>query len=196
MAMIAITASFFGRQQLAFFALAVTGFFMLFWQPNYLFDVGFQLSFMATAGIIVLKPVLEKISLISVNNPLREDLFTTLSAQITTLPILLSTFGNVGILSLLANILVLWTVPILMLLGSLAVLVGLFIPILGQALLLLTIPFLFFFEQVIAFLGKPNLVIQMELFPWAILVGYYLLLGSGILMFTRKKKVVYTQEET
>lgn len=56
-----------------------------------------------------------------------EDIKTTISAQLGTLPILLGVFGKVGLWSVIVNALVLWTIPIVMTLGSLAVLTGIFL---------------------------------------------------------------------
>jgi competence protein ComEC len=184
MAIIAFTASFFGRQTLAVLALFATGFVMLLWRPSYLFDVGFQLSFVATLGILIIGQVLGKLERLGA---LAEDFKTTLSAQLATFPILLGAFGSIGVLSLVVNVVVLWTVPILMLLGVVAVVVGLVFPLLGKALLLLSFPFLFFFEVVIKAFGSIGWVITVESWPWQLSVGYYLLLGA--LTIGLKKRV-------
>lgn len=183
MAIIAFTASFLGRQNLAVLALIVTGLVMLLWSPAFLFDVGFQLSFLATLGILLLKPLFSDLAKIKW---VGEDLVTTLTAQVATTPILLGTFGTIGILSILVNVLVLWTVPILMLLGSLGVLLGLFFAPLGKVLVILCLPFLLFFEKVVSFFGGLNWNLTIESFPWQMAVGYYLLLGSMILIKSKK----------
>ncbi len=183
MAIIAFAASFFGRQQFAVFSLFVTGCVMLLWQPSFLFDVGFQLSCLSTLGILVIKPWL----------PLRklggfgEDIGTTIAAQIATFPVLLGVFGRVGVLSVLVNALVLWTVPILMLLGSLAVLFGLIFVPLGKLFLFLSLPFLLFFEQIVSFFGSFGWNVEVTSFPWQLSLGYYLLLGSLVLIAQKRK---------
>ncbi|HSA84100.1 MAG TPA: ComEC/Rec2 family competence protein [Patescibacteria group bacterium] len=194
MAMIAITASFFGRQNLALFALFVTGFVLLFWSPAFLWDVGFQLSFMATLGILLINSRL--------NFPLRqgfagqgfaffaEDLKTTLSAQAGTLPILLGTFGSVGVLSVLVNVLILWTVPILMVLGVLGVVIGLIFAPIGKIIIFLTIPFLWFFETAVSFFGGFGLNFVVDEFPWQLTVGYYFVLSSFLVWMSRKQRIM------
>ncbi len=180
MAIIAFTASFFGRQNLAIIGLFSTGAGMLLYDPGFIFDVGFQLSFMATLGILLLKPMIDAIKGFERVKALREDFSTTLAAQLATFPILLGTFGMFGILSVLVNVLVLWTVPLLMLLGSLAVIVGLVVPLIGQFLLLLCLPFLLFFETIVSFFGSLGWNLSVESFPWQLAVGYYLVLGAVV----------------
>jgi ComEC/Rec2-related protein len=180
MAIIAFTASFLGRQNLALFALFLAGTGMLLWSPSFLFDVGFQLSFMATLGILLVNPRLKWFEKWS---SFGEDVKTTLSAQIGTLPILLGTFGSVGVLSILVNVLILWTVPILMLLGTLGVVGGIMFAPLGKLFLLLSLPFLLLFEKVVSFFGSFNLNFTMETFPWALGVGYYLIIAALLLRF-------------
>lgn len=183
MAILVFSASFFGRQAFATFVLFLAATLMLLWQPNFLFDVGFQLSVMATLGILLLKPLFEKLPRLGL---IQEDLTTTLAAQIATLPILLGTFRTIGLLSVLVNILVLWTVPILMMLGSLAVLSGLFIPLVGQGLLLLSLPFLLFFQYVISFFGSLDLNLELTTFLWQFGVAYYFFIAVVIWMLRKK----------
>lgn len=184
MALIAFIASFLGRQNLAMFALFLTATGMLFWSPTFLFDVGFQLSFMATLGILLISPRLgwlEKLGTFG------EDLKTTLSAQITTLPILLGTFGSVGVLGILVNVLILWTIPILMLLGTLGVITGLIFAPVGKLILFLSLPFLLFFENVVTFFGGFHFNFVMEEFPWELGVGYYLIVGALLIGLRNQK---------
>jgi ComEC/Rec2-related protein len=182
MALIAFAASFLGRQKLGIWALCVTGYVMLLWQPNFIIDVGFQLSFMATLGILLLNT---RLGFISRLGPLAEDIKTTISAEIATLPILLSTFGQVGVFSLVVNALVLWTVPILMFLGSVAVIVGLCIPQLGSLFLLLSLPFLLYFEWIVNVFGSLGWNITIDSFPGQLVLGYYLVLGAYLFLGRR-----------
>jgi len=183
MAIIAFTASFLGRQNLALFALFLAGIGMLFVSPGFLFDVGFQLSFMATLGILLVNPRLNWFNRLG---SFGEDVKTTLSAQIATLPVLLSTFGSVGVLGILVNVLILWTVPILMVLGTVGVLAGLIFAPLGKIILFLSLPFLLFFEKVVTFFGGFQLNFTIESFPWPLAVGYYLVVAA--IVFSRSTR--------
>jgi len=127
--------------------------FILVW------DTGFQLSFLATLGLVYVSPVLKQIfeSRVGVNNetpplslPLKEgetaklDMFkiifcnevliSTLSAIIATLPFMLFTFGRISVVAPIANVLVLWIIPWLMLLGFVAIVVSFIFYPLGQVI--------------------------------------------------------------
>src|SRR6266568_103378 len=184
MGLLAFGAGLLGRQNIAMFGLFVSGYLLLLWQPNFLFDVGFQLSFMATLGIVFLKPLLDQllVPLGKIGELSGETVTTTLAAQLGTLPILLSVFGQFGLLSVLVNALVLWTVPLVMLFGSLAAIVGLLFAPLGQVFLYPAYPFLFFFETIVSFFGNSNLVIHSLPLPPVIWIGYYLLLAAWVLL--------------
>jgi competence protein ComEC len=189
MGLLAFGAALLGRQHFGVIALLVSGYLLLLWQPNYLLDVGFQLSFMATLGILFLKPLLDQPleKLGKLGELGGETVTTTVAAQLGTLPILLSVFGQFGLLSILVNAIVLWTIPYIMVIGSIAAIIGLLFPWLGQLLLYPANPFLFYFESLVTFFGKSGWVIHSGPLPPAVWIGYYLLLGSLVLL--QKKKL-------
>ena len=96
--------------------------FVLFW------DAGFQLSFIATLGLVYISPRLENLFKTKIKNNflnvLSITIATTLAAIVATLPLILYQFGRLSIVAPLANLLILWAVPILMLLGFLAVVIS------------------------------------------------------------------------
>lgn len=94
---------------------------MLFINPSLLrFDIGFQLSFFATAGILFLTPIMqEKLQWIGWES-LREILVTTFAAQLGVLPILVWNFGGISLISPITNVFVLPVIPLAMLFGFLA----------------------------------------------------------------------------
>ena len=99
------------------------------------FDVGFQLSFLATLGLIYIAPLLkEKLKKIPEFWNFKENFAATLSAQLAVLPVILYNFGNFSILSLPANVLILPAVPITMFFGFLSGASGLALPGLGEFL--------------------------------------------------------------
>ena len=173
MGCLAFGAQLFGRQYIAVYALCVSIFFMLFTSPQLAFDIGFQLSVMATLGIILLSPLLPK-------NKLFADSNTTLSAQVFTLPILLGTFGQYGLLSILVNALVLWTIPPLMILGGVGAIIGLIFEPVGKLLILLAVPFLWFFEKVVTYFGSLQWNLTLHTLSHLLIMGYYLLLVSVV----------------
>lgn len=102
-------------------AIVLAGFVMVFQNPKVLvFDVGFQLSFLALLGIIYLRPALVKFFRITKEPGFlssRDNLLTTASAQLMVAPLLISNFGNFSLTSLFANIIVLEFIPVTMGLG-------------------------------------------------------------------------------
>ncbi|MDP3954593.1 MAG: ComEC/Rec2 family competence protein [bacterium] len=114
-------------------SIAFAGALMVFANPLVLrFDVGFQLSFMATLGLIYLAPLIEPyFKKIPAKYALRETAVMTISAQLMVLPLLIFYFKNISLVSLPANILILPMVPFNMLLGFITGLAGIATPFLG-----------------------------------------------------------------
>ncbi len=113
MASISILGKATGRVYLALRALGVVATLMLLWNPYLLlFDVGFQLSVIATWGLITLSPIVASyLGFVSERLGLKEILSATLATQIAVLPLLLYQSGTFSVVSLPANILSLVVVP-------------------------------------------------------------------------------------
>jgi len=182
MALIAFSAGILGRQNIVFISIFITGYLMLFIKPVLLTDISFQLSFLSTLGILLIQPFL----------PLKqfpvigEDLRTTLSAQIATVPVMFGMFGSYGLLSVLVNALILWTVPLLMALGSLAIILGYIFEPLAKLLLFLALPFLLYFEKIVSYFGALDWTLGIETFPVPMVVGYYFILSAVIISLHKK----------
>lgn len=115
MAIIALIGIATGRTYDAGRALFVAGFLMVLENPNVLiFDPSFQLSFLATLGLIYLSPIIS--ARLGKWKPagIRELLAQTLSTQIVVLPLLVYLSGAVSIVALPVNLLVLPSVPFAM----------------------------------------------------------------------------------
>ncbi|MEX1063948.1 MAG: ComEC/Rec2 family competence protein [Candidatus Paceibacterota bacterium] len=115
-------------------AIALTAAVMIFLNPRILrHDIGFQLSFMATLGLIYAAPIIEKYSKRLPNIfSFRETLVATGSAQLLVLPLLLFYFNNLSLVSLPTNILILPVIPFAMLTGFISGIAGMILPFLGQ----------------------------------------------------------------
>ena len=133
MVTVSLLALALGRQNAGLNALSLAAGLMVAWWPLQLWDVGFQLSVAATAGLIWLAPVLEG-WLGRVPEGLRADLAVALAAQAMTMPIIAANFHQVSFISPLANLAVLWAVPWLMLFGALAAGVAMILPAAGSVL--------------------------------------------------------------
>ena len=91
--------SLLNRSRQSLNTLAIAAVVMLFVNPLSLWDVGFQLSFMAVLGIVLLSPRRRLNGLLSM-------LWVTVSAQIGVAPLILYYFGRFSCYFLLANVLV------------------------------------------------------------------------------------------
>lgn len=127
MALLVILAKSMGRNSEAIKLLFLAGFIMLIFNPMLLvYDASFQLSFLATLGLLVLSPKIE--SLIKYGDfkifNFKEILGATLSTQIFVFPLILYLMGEISIISPLVNILVLVLIPLSMLLGVVTILIS------------------------------------------------------------------------
>ena len=139
MASFSFLALLLGRRTLAWWSLILSVFFLLLINPQYIFDIGFQLSFLATAGILWFSPPLKKLFRF-LPVIIHESWCMTLSAQIATLPVLLFTFHRFQPLSPFVNAALLWTVPWITSLGMVSLFLGLIWYPLGQGIAYLIYP--------------------------------------------------------
>lgn len=128
MASLLLTAQFFGRTNNLMRTLLFAGSLMVFINPYLLiYDIGFQFSFMATLGLVLIAPRFE--SFISdgfTKFGAREYLIATIATQIAVLPLLLYHIGEVSLVAIIVNVLVLPLVPFSMLVTFMAGAIGLF----------------------------------------------------------------------
>ncbi|HET7091366.1 MAG TPA: ComEC/Rec2 family competence protein, partial [Anaerolineae bacterium] len=137
-------ANYLGRQATALNSLFIAAILMTLLDPFTLGDVGFQLSFAATLGLVLYTRPLQNAAergLARWTGPerakktagvLSDAVIVTLAAQITTLPILVVTFRQISLLTLIVNALVLPAQTGVMLFGGLAMLAGMVFLPLGQ----------------------------------------------------------------
>jgi competence protein ComEC len=116
MAGLILMAQFIGRQYHMLRALCLAGALMVLIEPHILaFDIGFQLSFMATLGLVLVAPQFETImGYVPTTFGVREFLIATLATQIAVLPLLMYHIGEVSLIAVLVNILILPLVPVAM----------------------------------------------------------------------------------
>ncbi len=183
MAVMIFIGQLFGRETNPGKFLLLTAMVMLLINPLILFDIGFQLSFAATAGLVYIHPLLStKLTVLSKIPVLGEGLLVTLAAQLATLPILLVNFGQFSWLSPLVNALVLPLIPMLMVFGFVIAFLSFFSTFLAQVISWFTWPFLSWFVKVVEFFGSLSWAsweIGKISYWWALF--YYLVLMSFLL---------------
>ena len=198
MALIAILARFLGRPNDALRFLFVAGFLMLLWNPLLLFyDPSFQLSFMATLGLILFSPFIYSFISNSKLNKfipekfgLREIVSATIAVQFFVLPLLIRMSGFVSVVSFIANPLVLPLVPWAMAFGALTGALGI-LPFVGQIVSWPAGMISYFISQIIIGVTElganlPFATLQTGTISfWFILVWY---LGYGVLYRKLKER--------
>jgi competence protein ComEC len=185
MALFVLIAQMFGRQSYSWFILCITVWIMLLIDPLLITNVGFQLSVGATVGIISIKPLLDRIFLKSFI--LKDDFSTTIAAQLATLPILFGVFGSFSPLSILVNLLVLWTVPIIMILGLFSSIGALLHESLAIPFLYSAYPFLVYFLTVIEITRPYVLPLSLSDFNIYLTISYYAFIASLYIFFNKRR---------
>jgi competence protein ComEC len=168
--------------------IALTAFLMVLFNPKILvFDIGFQLSFLALLGIIYLAPALKNFLLFRVEGGLlnwRENLIITTAAQLAVLPVLVINFGYFSLFSLLANILILEFIPLTMFLGFAVGLIAFWSKILARLLGWFTNLFLSYEIFLINFFGSFDVALLK--INWLLVILYYLAILVFILHYNNQ----------
>lgn len=189
MAILVIIAHATGRTYAITHALILAGFLMILENPKILvFDSSFQLSFVATVGLIHLAPQIERyFKWLPERWHLRELATATIATQLFVLPMILYKMGQLSLVALPVNLLVLPVIPVTMLFGFLA---GVF----GFLSTFLSLPFAWIANALLSyelfivelFAQIPFASVSVQLFPLWAAVGVYV--GYGILLWNLYKK--------
>ena len=123
MGILYVVAQQAGRPGHGVTALFASAWVMTLWNPGTLQDLGFQLSFAATLGMLLFVPVWTE-SLARWPRFFSESLSATLSSQLLTWPLLALSFRQFSLVVPLANLLGCPSLAPLMLLGTLTLFLG------------------------------------------------------------------------
>ena len=189
MGTVTFAAAFLGRERDGGIALVLTAAVMLLADPRYVFDVGWQLSFTATAGILFGFPILKRyitkwFDVLPL--ALGDELAVTLSAQLATLPLIVFHFGSLSWISPLVNVLVAPVVPVLMVWGGLVAVVGLVWRGLAQIVAWGAWVFLTYFVWVVEAFGRWFGAVEVGRVSPFWVMGYYLILSWLIWQIKKK----------
>jgi len=169
-----------GKERTGWWVLLLTAGLMLLYNPHWLFNISFQLSFLATFGVVVVAPILLE-SLQKVPQILRQDLAVTLAAQALVLPVIVYNFHQLSLVGVLANIFVLWTIPLVMVAGFFFLGVGLVSTFLGQLVGLVPAVLLTYFIYIVDLFAKlPGAGLEIGETSVIFWLGYYLLIVAGV----------------
>ncbi|MFA6554385.1 MAG: ComEC/Rec2 family competence protein [Candidatus Paceibacterota bacterium] len=193
MASIALFADIIRRDYSVIHALMFAGLLMLVQNPMILLhDPSFQLSFLATLGLIILAgPIEKRLTFITERFGIRGIVASTIATQIFVSPYILYMMGQISIIGMLVNILVLPFIPVTMLFVFITGIVGMFwLPlaqVFGWASHLLLSYELFMVNNFARF---PFASLQVEAFSFWWVVGFYVVFAGVYLrrkIFTRFK---------
>ncbi len=201
MATVGVVARQSGRKVHGPTSLATSVWVMSLINPYILWDVGFQLSFAATLGLILYtKPLSQGVQRLFERRigatlatrlvaMLDDSLIVTLAAQLTTTPILVGRFHRFSLVSLVSNFLILPAQPFVMTWGGLALMTGMVLRPLGEMLGWIAWPFLTYTIGVVSKTAEiPHAAVEIAQFTLPLIWGYYLLLGMGTWWFGQAKQ--------
>lgn len=173
-------------------ALLFAATLMVFVNPKILrFDLSFQLSFLATIGIVYLSPVFsEKLTKVPRFLRLRETLAETLSAQIAVLPLLVLYFGRFSLISPVSNILILAVIPLTMFIGFVFLALSFLLGPLAQIMAYLV--WIFLSYEIFIIRGAAALPFSVISSFWPVLLSVVFLYTMLIrILFYKKIKEIY-----
>jgi competence protein ComEC len=206
---LSLTILQFGRRNDGLSALMLSAALMAaFMNPNIPWDVGFQLSFFATLGLILYAEPFQEWAVKIITRyttpgaaqklaaPISEYFLFTLAAQLTTLPIMAYHFKRISLVSLIANPFILPVQPAVMILGGMAVLLSLIWLPLGAIAAFSAWPFIAYTIRLVELFARlPNGVIVLGNFSlWLVILFYIALLTWTF--FRHRLKYLFSGEQS
>jgi ComEC/Rec2-related protein len=182
MGILTLLALLEGRRASGKWMLGIVSAVILIINPAWVRDIGFQLSVAAMAGLLWAEPEMGR-------SWWKDELRTTLAAQIVTLPLILHYFGNLSLVSPLANLAILWAVPPVMQLTAVAVGLGLLFPGAGQLVAWIEWPLLKWMIGVTEWMaGWKWAAWTVQGFDWLWVIVYYLVIVLVWLRWRRRNE--------
>lgn len=176
---LSLAAWYYGRKFHPITLLSIAVAITVFINPNYAWgDLGWQLSFLAFAGVMILAPLIQAY-LFGEKKPLfiHQILIETVSAQIATFPILIMAFGQISNVAIISNLLVLPLIPLAMLLTFATGALGFILPVFINLIAWPTTMLLNYMVVVAEFMAElPWAIGEMELRWWGLLIYYVLIM--------------------
>lgn len=186
---LSLWAAYYGRSfrplLLIVFTAALTGWL----NPFYVWsDLGWYLSFLAFFGVLIISPVLIERFFRRPPKLVTTVLIETLCAEIMTLPLIMAIFGQMSLVGLLANLLIVPLIPAAMLLAAAAAAAGMLVPwsagwLAWPAAMLLT-----YMLDIIHLLASiPSIFLHISIDALTMLGFYLLLICLVVVMYHRGK---------
>ncbi len=188
---LSLLAWYYGRHfhpiVLILLGAAITGFI----NPLYVWgDVGWYLSFLAFTGVLLLAPLLAQTLMPTSQPPALLAVFIeTLSAQAFALPYIALIFGQVSLISPLANLVVVPFIPFAMLMIFVVGIIGIISPLAALWVALPVRAMMTFTVWIVEKLAAVSWAqITLELQPWQAIMMYFVLAVGMVVLWLRLKK--------
>jgi competence protein ComEC len=196
-----LVAEYLGRQGSAIIGLAFAGAVMVGVEPNLLWSISFQLSFLAMAGLILLYPYFRawgrkgvaslfgtKERIVAVGNMITDGFAATLAAIVAVGPLIAYNFGVVSLIALPATFFSLPALPFIIVTSALVAFVGLIASVAAQVLGWLAWLFLSYLILVVqGFDALPHSSVEVSSVSAWHIWGYYAILAGVITLLNRRK---------
>jgi len=183
-----------GRKSVSSRSIVISAGIMLIINPLLIWDIGFQLSFLAAGGIISLSSFFGRWLRFLPEEKflnLRSILSMTFSAYLFTLPILIYNFGQISLVAPLTNVLVLPIVSLIMVFGFIFGLAGLIWPPLGWLLFFPCWFLLTYVAKVVDFFSAPWAVKTIENIHWLWIFVFYLFLAPFVYWLKKRERLKF-----
>ncbi len=178
-----------GREKESIWVVIVVGALMLLINPSWITSLSFQLSFLATLGVVGVSPILiEKLKFLP--QFIRTDLAVSLAAQALVLPVIAQNFHQISLVALPTNIMVLWTIPLIMIGGAILLVVSFIQPLALLVALSLNVMLTYFIYIVQFFSSLSWSWIYIGEQIWIVWIGYYLIILAILMVFQKKNPEV------
>ncbi|MFZ1812096.1 MAG: ComEC/Rec2 family competence protein [Candidatus Saccharimonadales bacterium] len=185
---LSIAAWYYGRRFHPLLLIVYVAALTAMIDPLYLWaDIGWWLSFLAFAGVLIVSPLLTRMIMRQRTTPaLLQIVFETTAAQIMTLPLILMVFGNLPVLALVANVLSAPLIPLAMLLTFIAGVTTMVLPALGFIAALPAEILLSYFVAIVRHLSQPEWAqLPVSITPAVMVVLYGAVAGFFIVAWRR-----------
>lgn len=163
---LSLIAWYYGRKIKPMLLLLFTAALTALWNPIYLWsDIGWYLSFLAFFGVLVLAPLIkQRIYGDKEQKLLGQVVLESMSAQIMAAPLILYIFGEVSLIALFSNAIIVPLVPLAMLTSLFAGLAGMFTPVIAGFIALPATALLTYMLDLVALFARvPYALLRMEI---------------------------------
>lgn len=187
-AFLALFAWYFGRTFHPVMLIGLSAVLTGMYDPSFVWgDMGWQLSFLAFAGVMLVAPIMQEY-FFGKRKPglIRQIIGETIAAQVCTLPLILYAFGQTSLVALAANVFVVPLIPLAMLGVFLLGVIAFITPPIASGVAI-PVAFLLNYMLEIARLlaAVPGALVVYSASFWTMMVAYGVIVGGVLYMKNR-----------